>query len=109
METENFDLKTAITLYKTAVNMIVEVKGDLMCRPDPMACQAYIKKYFFPSPGRHIFFWDAKYKTFWKYTRTEMKQTFFNRMPKPISVWFFYEYKSKFEITQDGKSLINNT
>lgn len=59
--------------------------------------QAYIKLFFFPlRSGMHAVLYDGKYEL---YTQADVKSTYFNRMPKHHSKWYFEEYSDLRSIT----------
>jgi len=66
---------------------------------DLKACQTYIAKYMYPlTNGRHVMLIEGK---FVQYDQSEIKKTFFARMDKKLSTWYFTKYDQLYTLIND--------
>ena len=66
---------------------------------DNLDCKIYISKYFYPTVKGDHFVWDGK--KFNQYTTSELKEVYFNRLPKNIGKWYFVESDKLYKITSN--------
>jgi hypothetical protein len=99
MQTESFSLTTAKQLFEDAprVDSIDKNTGKSYKVSDHEPARAYLKKYFFPMDDSSHFFWDAEDKKFVHFQQDTIKKTYFARLPKVLSTWYFTDYDSLFK------------
>lgn len=81
---QNFDLKEAKRLYD---------EGMLK---EHLDAKNYIAKYFFPTRTGTHFVWQDN--TFAQYTKENLRDAYFNRLPKELGTWYFKETDQLFTV-----------
>jgi len=84
MEKKDFNLEEARKIFSD--EECYDKKGNLK---DPVNTKAYISKYFYSTTHGDHFFWDASKKQFIVYNKQNVKDVYFDRMNKEISLWYF--------------------
>ncbi len=81
---------------------------DNLYNKDLVPCQNYIKSYFFPMDNGGHCMWDAKNQRFTNLTKDQVRDVYFNRLPKEIKSWYFSDYTSIFSpINSVHKPFVN--
>ena len=87
MESLNFNLETAHQMF-------VNDKNNNLA--DPINCKKYITDHIFPiRGGSYLVFEDGQPVN---YEREDIKGTYFNKLNKTLSQWFFTEYRGLFTV-----------
>ena len=95
MNTEKFSLVKVNEMFEAEARY--NQKGQLVV--EPLQAIEYVKKYFFPIETGNHFYWNGQ--SFENRSKDSVKDTFFNRMHKSISEWYFTKYYQIFNVVCD--------